>query len=876
MPATKNSPFVDHVLENQLLDAVQREEFVRLQATISDPRELARELLRREWLTAYQVNQLLQGKTENLAVGPFLLLERIGEGGMGQVFKAKQKMLNRVVALKVIRKECLSNPRVILRFQREIRTSGAVSHPHIVRAFDADQVNGTYYIAMEYIEGVDLARLVRDNGPLRVDQACEYIRQAALGLQHASERGLVHRDIKPANLLVARAIASDRRRSSGTHRRPLHLDDPKKNAPPSPDPVKDYPWGVVKILDLGLARCTDANGNRASTHLTAIGAIMGTPEYIAPEQARDSHASDVRSDLYSLGCTFYFLLTGHPPFPEGNLTEKLLQHQTDEPKPVHLARRDRLLARQGANEPASVDKALLHVPVRVQDVIRKLMAKQPENRFQTPIELANELQTILQKWADGSLFAEEGAENSANMPIPNDLQFSPVAAADNATVVLSSSIPPTQYGSSSRRNVRKIGVLLAAGGALAFLGIATVFAAFLARSNFTQAGVVRDAPIRHKEAEEPHWKRLLKQAMLNNHAWEEARQEIRRQRTVTTNPERVKTFDALLANMPTPFDLLERSKFDGAMSAGLPADVIGVYGYSKANVYKPVTTLAVSSSGRWIAANEDNGVRLFDVQGSLIPHKIFAHNDRVTRLAFSPDGRVLATASDDGLVRMWDVATRTRLFSLDKHKRPVTQLVFNSDGSLLASAGRDGTIRLWDPRSGAEVRKIDASAETLAFAADGKLFWSGASSVIFWSDVKVGSPAGKLDTKIVGLRTLACQPQGNLIIAANGQGVLAVFAWDGVSMTEKATLSAHQLVHHVAFAFDGKSFVSAGNDPCATLWDAESLKSIKSWKQPRAAAHVAAFSPDGRHVVLGTANGQTLVVRLGRNDMESVFASLPR
>jgi serine/threonine protein kinase len=302
MPLATIDSFVDGVLQSQLLDAEQCDELQRLPESVGDTRELAHELLKRGWLTAYQVNQILQGKGAGLTLGPFILLERIGEGGMGQVFKARQKMLNRVVALKVIRKQCLANPKVTLRFLREIRAAGQLSHPHIVRAYDADQINGTYYIAMEYIEGVDLAKLVKDDGPLPVDRACEYIRQAALGLQHAFERGMVHRDIKPANLLVARAIASDRRRSSGLIQRPLNL-------PPLPPPgeasglraslkrsssvlprsevTQHYPWGVVKILDMGLARCTDPFTGHASTHLTQVGSVMGTPEYIAPEQARD-------------------------------------------------------------------------------------------------------------------------------------------------------------------------------------------------------------------------------------------------------------------------------------------------------------------------------------------------------------------------------------------------------------------------------------------------------------------------------------------------------------------------------------------------------------------------------------------------------------
>src|SRR5262249_13617316 len=155
--------------------------------------------------------------------------------------------------------------------------------------------------------------------PLPVLQACDYLRQAALGLQHAFERGVVHRDLKPHNLLVTRAETPSVRGSSA------HLPRPFASA---------YRWGVLKILDMGLARLLDRDERPASTLLTQVGSVMGTPDFIAPEQARNSHTCDVRADLYSLGCTFYYLLSGQVPFPKGTLTEKLLQHQLDAPEPV--------------------------------------------------------------------------------------------------------------------------------------------------------------------------------------------------------------------------------------------------------------------------------------------------------------------------------------------------------------------------------------------------------------------------------------------------------------------------------------------------------------------------------------------------------------
>ncbi len=326
---------VDALRQYHLLEPSQLDEVIRtLKDRCPEPKSLARELLQRGWLTAYQANQLLQGHGHELLLGSYVMIERIGEGGMGQVFKARNWKLGRIVALKLIRKERLANPDAVRRFQREVRAAAALQHPNIVRALDADEIGGTHLLVMEYVEGaVDLAALVHKQGPLPVAQACEYIRQAALGLQHAAERGLVHRDIKPHNLLLA---------AGGQ---------------------------VVKILDMGLARLErPADGDDRSSTMTREGMVMGTVDYLAPEQANNSHSVDIRADLYSLGCTFYFLLVGRPPFQGGEMVQKLLQHQLHEPPRVEKLRAD--------------------VPAAVGSIVRKLMAKRPPDRYQTPAEAA--------------------------------------------------------------------------------------------------------------------------------------------------------------------------------------------------------------------------------------------------------------------------------------------------------------------------------------------------------------------------------------------------------------------------------------------------------------------------------------------------------
>jgi serine/threonine-protein kinase len=343
-------------------DDAARHAVLDLGGRLPDARLLARELLQRDLLTAYQANQLLAGKGEGLVVGGYHILERLGEGGMGQVFKARQPRLYRPVALKVIRPEHVTSAVAVERFLREIRAAALLAHPNVVRAYDAGRTENTYFYAMQLLEGRNLSRLVEKEGPLALERACDYALQAALGLGHIHEHGLVHRDVKPSNLMVTRPPA------------PGQVGPAAGASAASGLPAG--PWGQVKILDLGTARLCDepeeAGGKKQA--LTKLGAIMGTADYMAPEQAISSRHADIRSDLYSLGCTLYLMLTGRPPFPGGTALEKIMRHQLDEPAPVEGLRPG--------------------VPPDLLAVVRRLMAKQPAERFQTPAELAEALLAV--------------------------------------------------------------------------------------------------------------------------------------------------------------------------------------------------------------------------------------------------------------------------------------------------------------------------------------------------------------------------------------------------------------------------------------------------------------------------------------------------
>jgi serine/threonine protein kinase len=298
-------------------------------------------------LTPFQAERLLAGRSTGLRLGQYRILEQIGGGGMGMVFKAEHRTMRRIVALKMLNSDLLESARAVQLFLHEVRAVARLIHPNIVTAYDANEVSGRYYLVLEFVDGPDLDQLVRAHGLLPVGLACDYARQVANGLQCAHALGMVHRDIKPANILVQRQ-----------------------------GPAGESSPGLVKISDFGLARLHapahehPVNG-QSGTILTLDNAVMGTPDYLSPEQARCLHKTDIRSDLYSLGCTLYFLLTGQPPFPGGNALDKLVRHANEQPAPITAVRRD--------------------VPVAVLAIADKLMAKRREERFQTPAELAEAL-----------------------------------------------------------------------------------------------------------------------------------------------------------------------------------------------------------------------------------------------------------------------------------------------------------------------------------------------------------------------------------------------------------------------------------------------------------------------------------------------------
>jgi len=299
----------------------------------NDSVALANRLVKEEILTEYQTRRFLNNKSHGLVVGRYVILDRLGSGSMGRVYKAHHLMMDRFVAIKIIAPEIVTNEKVVARFQREMKLVGRLDHPNVIRAFDADQINKVLYIVMEYVQGESLGqRLLR--GPIPAPAMADFGAQAALGLAHAHAQGIVHRDIKPSNLL----LTEDRQ---------------------------------IKVLDLGLGVLMEADST--TSFATADGIAVGTVDYMSPEQACGRDV-DGRSDLYSLGCSIYHLVTGKVPFPGDSPIERMGKRISGRHVPVPDVRPD--------------------IPAAFVRVLDKLLATRPQDRFQTAAEAAEALQAL--------------------------------------------------------------------------------------------------------------------------------------------------------------------------------------------------------------------------------------------------------------------------------------------------------------------------------------------------------------------------------------------------------------------------------------------------------------------------------------------------
>lgn len=742
LPAAAPAPvpmpaFLDTIRRNEILDPGQTVAALEEARTTSQAAGLAAWLVARGWLTPFQAQHLLAGRPHELLLGEYVLLEPLGAGGMGWVFKARHRLMNRVVAVKRIRPEAANDPAAVRRFRVEIQAAAHLSHPNVVVVHDAQEVGGQLFLVMELCEGVTLHDLVGQYGPLPPEEACEYVRQACLGLQHAFDRGLVHRDLKPSNLIRC--------------------------------------GGTVKIVDFGLARLRHGAAAGLST---AEGAIVGTADYMAPEQAQGR--PDVRSDLYSLGCTLYFLLTGRPPFPGGEILEKCVRHRVEEPEPL------------GRLRPA--------VPRRVRGVVSRLMAKDPAERFQTPAEAAAALAAV-----------------SRSLP-----EHSPHSGCGSTPAR-----PPAE-SARNRRWLFRSGTLAAVAG----VGLAVYLATRPGRlpeafppADPSPPPVAADRPpapppvaADRPPASPRVWKKSKALALPVEHVGPYG---------LAFSPDGRLLAGAIGNNEtagPVPpgrVCLWEVPRGRLAFERELPA------GPGACVAFSPDGGLLAWGTGYW-GHDVPGKLTLWDVAGRAEVCESEAHPRGVCGIAFQPRGDLLVTSGHEGKVLLWDARTGRPRGELKDARVAVFALAFTPDGRRLAVGADDGSVEVWDPTTRKRVETPSAvtgkPVRGLAFLADGETLLAVTKKgsapparLLAW---RRGAPLPAVSLGDTNAYCLALSPDRATALVGCHDNAARLFLTE--TRRELQTLPADQAFYCLAFSPTGRLLAtSAGLGRPVQLWEPE-------------------------------------------------------
>jgi WD40 repeat protein len=676
----------------------------------------------------------------------------LGEGGMGAVYEAEHRVMQRPVALKVINRAYTANPAAVERFRREVRAAARLSHPNIVTTHDAEDAGDSHFLVMEYVEGVSLARRVKERGPLPVAEACDYVRQAALGLQHAHERGMVHRDVKPGNLILC-------------------------------------PDGTVKLLDFGLAMLTAERGGS----LTDTNVIMGTPDFMAPEQAENPRTADGRADVYGLGCTLYYLLTGRVPYPAETSLLKLLAHR-EQPLP-------------------SIRAVRPEVPKELEAVLARLLAKTPEDRYQTPSEVAAALVTFAQP-----------------APVPPRKQWRWLVAAVAALLLAGI----TAAGAAVYRIQTDKGELV----------ITTE--SDDVKVVITQGGELVDVI----DTKTDKQIRLA----LRSGAYELELEGAHKGLKLDISKVTVTRGEKVLAK-------IERVEMQ-------PSEKVGEV--RRFERHTGTVRAVFSPDGRYVLSGEDwptlnPHVRLWDVAAGKEIRQWTT--TRVRWLAFSPDGRRALVGVSAGVIHLVDVVTGREIHQLVGHGEAVPSVAFSPDGcQVLSAGGFDATVRLWDANTGKEIRQFlghTTQVLTAVFSPDGKRGLSGSrdKTIRVW-DVATGQQLKSFgEGHEGGVHSVAFSPDGRYVLSGSFEEP-QLRLWDVSTGKQVRQFRGHEKpVLTVAISHDGCRALSAGNDTTVRLWDVATGKELHCFKGHTDTVYSVAFSPDDRYALSG---GQDLTLRLWR------------
>jgi WD40 repeat protein len=840
----------------------------------------------------------------------------LGAGGMGAVYRAEHQVMARPVALKVLNPGLLDNPATVERFRREAQAAARLAHPNIVTAYDAEQEGDHHFLVMEYVEGVSLARLGAEKGPLPVQQACEYVRQAALGLQHAHERGMVHRDIKPHNLMLT-------------------------------------PDGVVKVLDFGLARFalestsvgpvpppepagTPGPRPEAAAWLTQDGLVMGTPDFIAPEQATNAHTADIRADIYSLGCTLYYLLAGQVPFPDQTVVDKLLAHASRPPRPLAEVRRD--------------------VPAGLVRVVERMTAKDPAKRYQTPAEVAAALAPFARtggparrwRWvavgagllvAAGLLAYLLGPAavrltlNRGQLAIDTEEPAAEVLVLQGGRPVhaldlrseRSTDLPAGEYQlrfTGDRPDLRLTPdtvVLTRTGRQIAQVRPVPGFAGEVLRCAGHTGRVFAVAFT-------PDGRRALSAGGGGDNTvrvWDLAtgreigqfRGHTDGVRNLVVLPDGSHAVSASWDHTLRLWDIgtgAEVRRFEGHTEKASGLAAWGPYLLSggmdgTVRLWEIATgkevrrfeghpggvhAVAFSPDGRYALSGDsyrerggvqdltsaDCSVRLWEVATGREVRRFTGHKSFIHSVAFSPDGRRALSGSLDLCACLWDVSTGEELRRFPGHT-----LCFSSDGRRALADYADGSLRLVDLDSGREFGGLaghTGEVLSVAVSADGRhaLSGSGDRTVRLWRLPEPGpatqAVAGGEDQALrcfrghwATVKAVALSPDGRRALSGSGYlqgGDNSVRLWDVETGKEVRRLEGHDgYVQSVAFSPDGRRALSGGADHTMRLWDLETGRELRRFNTPgQAWVNAVAFCPDGRHALSGGDGEMATLIRL--------------
>jgi tRNA A-37 threonylcarbamoyl transferase component Bud32 len=578
------------------------------------------------------------------AIEGYDLVAELGRGGMGVVYLAYQQSLQRRVALKVVRPDRLADDIAVERFRREARAAAQLRHPNIVTVYDLVRQDDMHFLVMEYVAGVPLNREVEDTGPLGIADACACIRQAALGLEHACEQGLVHRDVKPHNLM------------------------------------RETATGVIKVLDFGLARSHIAGSDSGLT-LTQEGTVLGTADFIAPEQIENSHDVDIRADLYSLGCTFYFLLTGQVVFPGGSMIQKLDKQRWQAAPPVERLRSA--------------------VPPDVAAVVRRLLAKHPDDRFATPRELANELQAIHDRL---TVLHPSAPPTMRRDDTPRDTRLRPL-------------LPPEFVGECQRLVGPRGYVTALAVTPEGRQAVAASLDALICHWDIDSGRLLRrweahTGPVHSVQSSADGLRIYSGGDDHRLRVWDLASGQQVAEHSLPAEAGYVLLVlhdesSFLVASRPEDGGLLRRWNLDGAREL----EPLRGHGH-------PVQALAASPDGRHVLSAARSGtLRLWEMPDGREVQRMHGHDGAVFALAIAPDGQLAASAGRDRVICLWDLATGRLLVKLHGHTANVRNLKFSADGRWLLSGGNDQTVRWWDVTAAAERHRFEGHTDSVSCVA---------------------------------------------------------------------------------------------------------------------------------------------------------------